>query len=122
MYFTKVTARFQSKNEVICPYDGKDVLRFADSVKRPRKIRVDGAYPAEWLEEWVRDLKQIHKIDLESTTYKKSQGFQVIPWRWKAKRTFAWLLNDRRNYERLTANSAAMIQISMIQLLLNRLG
>jgi transposase len=122
MYFTKVTGRFQSKNEVICPYDGKDVLRFADSVKRPRKIRVDGAYPAEWLEEWGRDLKQIHKIDLESTTYKESQGFQVIPWRWKVKRTLAWLLNDRRNYERLTANSAAMIQISMIQLLLNRLG
>ena len=78
------------KNEVICPYDGKDALRFADSVKRPRKIRVDGAYPAEWLEEWGRDLKQIHKIDLESTTYKESQGFQVIPWRWKVKRTWVF--------------------------------
>jgi hypothetical protein len=33
-----------------------------------------------------------------------------------------WLLNDRRKYERLTANSVAMIQISMIQLLLNRLA
>ena len=35
------------------------------------------------------------------------------------------LLNDRRHsrdYERLTANSAAMIQISMIRLLLNRLA
>jgi transposase len=39
-------------------------------------------------------------------------------------RTFAWLLNDRRHsrdYERLTVNSAAMIQISMIRLLLNRM-
>jgi putative transposase len=59
----------------------------------------------------------MHKIDLELTTPKESQGFQVIPWRWTVERTFAWLLNHRRNYERLTANSAAMIQ-----LLLNRLA
>ena len=80
---------------------------------------------AEWLEQWVRDLKQTHKIDLESTTIKEGKGFQVIPFRWAVERTFAWLLNDRRHsrdYERLTANSAAMIQISMIRLLLNRLA
>jgi putative transposase len=96
---------------------------FADGVKRLRKIWVDGAYPAEWLEEWVRGLKQTHKIDLEATTNKQGKGFQVLPWRWAVERTFAWLLNDRRHsrdYERLTANSAAMIQISMIRLLLNR--
>ena len=97
----------------------------ADGVKRLRKIWVDGAYPAEWLEAWVRGLKQTHKIDLEATTNKEGKGFQVIPWRWAVERTFAWLLNDRRHsrdYERLTANSAAMIQISMIRLLLNRLA
>ena len=96
---------------------------FADGVKRLRKIWVDGAYPAEWLEEWVRGLKHTHKIDLEATTNKAAKGFHVIPWRWAVERTFAWLLNDRRHsrdYERLTANSAAMIQISMIRLLLNR--
>jgi putative transposase len=71
----------------------------------------------------VRGLKQTHKIDLEATTNKEGKGFQVIPWRWAVERTFAWLLNDRRHsrdYERLTANSAAMIQMSMIRLLLNR--
>jgi putative transposase len=96
---------------------------FADGVKRLRKIWVDGAYPAEWLEEWVRGLKHTHTIDLEATTNKAAKGFHVIPWRWAVERTFAWLLNDRRHsrdYERLTANSAAMIQISMIRLLLNR--
>jgi putative transposase len=96
---------------------------FADGVKRLRKIWVDGAYPAEWLEEWVRGLKRTHKIDLEATTNQEGRGFHVIPWRWAVERTFAWLLNDRRHsrdYERLTANSAAMIQISMIRLLLNR--
>jgi putative transposase len=97
----------------------------ADGVKRLRKIWVDGAYPAEWLEEGVRGLKQTHTIDLETTTHKEGKGFQAIPWRWAVERTFAWWLNDRRHsrdYERLTANSAAMIQISMIRLLLNRLA
>jgi putative transposase len=95
----------------------------AAGVKRLRKIWVDGAYPAEWLDEWVRDLKQTHTIDLEATTNKQGKGFQVISWRWAVERTFAWLLNDRRHSwddERLTANGAAMIQISMIRLLLNR--
>jgi putative transposase len=95
----------------------------ADGVKRLRNIWVDGVYPAEWLAEWGRGLKQTHKIALEATTNKEGKGFQVIPWRWAVERTCAWLLNDRRHsrdYERLTANSAAMIQMSMIRLLLNR--
>jgi len=98
---------------------------FADGVKRLRKIWVDGAYPAAWLKEWVRGLKQTHKIDLESTTNQEGKGFQVVPWRWAVERTFSWLLNDRRHsrdYERLTINSAAMIQVSMIRLFLNRLA
>jgi transposase len=97
---------------------------FADGVKRRRKIWVDGAYPAAVLDEWVRGLKQTHKINLESTAHKAGTGCQVVPWRWAVERTCAWLLNDRRHsrdYERLTANSAAMIQMSMICLLLTRL-
>jgi putative transposase len=98
---------------------------FADGVKRLRKIWVDGAYPAAWREEWGRGWKQTHKIDLEATTPQEGKGFQGVPWRWAVERTFAWLLNDRRHsrdYERLTVNSAAMIQISMIRLLLKRLA
>lgn len=98
---------------------------FADGVKRLRKRWVDGAYPAAWLDEWVHGLKQMHTIDLESTTHQEGKGFHVIPWRWAVERTFAWLLNDRRHsrdYERFTANSAAMIQMSMMRLLLNRLA
>jgi putative transposase len=70
---------------------------FADGVKRLRKLWVDGAYPAQWLDEWVRGLKQTHKIDLEATTNQSGKGFQVVPWRWAVERTFAWLLNDRRH-------------------------
>ena len=98
---------------------------FAEGVKRLRKLWVDGAYPAAWLEEWVYGLKQTYKIDLEATTHTEGKGFHVVPWRWAVERTFAWLLNDRRHsrdYERLTVNSAAMIQVSMIRLLLKRLA
>lgn len=97
---------------------------FIGGVKRLRKLWVDGGYRAEWVTAWVRHLKQTHKIDLE-VTEKDGPGFQVIPRRWTVERTFAWLLNDRRHsrdYERLTVNSEAMIQLSMIRVLLNRLA
>jgi putative transposase len=97
---------------------------FAGGVKRLRKLWVDGGYQAEGLALWVRDWKHPDKIDLE-VTGKEGQGFQGIPWRWAVERTFAWLLNDRRHSrdsERLTVNSEAMIQLSMIRLLLNRLA
>lgn len=95
---------------------------FVGGVKRLRKLWVDSGYQAEWLAQWVRDLKHTHKIDLE-VTGNTGKGFHVIPWRWAVERTFAWLLTDRRHsrdYERLTTNSEAMIQLSMIRLLLNR--
>ena len=97
----------------------------ADGVKRLRKLGVDGAYPAQGLDAWGRGLQETHKIDLEATPHQEGKGFQVVPWRWAVERPCAWLLNDRRHrrdYARLTANSAAMIQISMIRLLLNRLA
>jgi hypothetical protein len=55
---------------------------FAAGVKRLRKIGVDGAYPAEWLEAWVHGLKRTHKMDREAPTNKEGKGFQVVPWRW----------------------------------------
>ena len=97
---------------------------FASGIKRGRKIRVDGIYHAQWLWDWVHNLKQPHKIDLEVVEH-AGKGFQVVKHRWKVERTFAWLLTDRRHsrdYETLTVNSAAMIQISMIRLLLKRLA
>jgi putative transposase len=97
---------------------------FTAGVKRLRKVWVDGGYRAEWLEQGVGGLKQTHKIDLE-VVEKEGKGFHVIPRRWVVERTFAWLLNYRRHsrdYEGLTANSEAMIQISMLHLLLKRLA
>jgi transposase len=42
-----------------------------------------------------------------------AKGFTVLPRRWVAERTFAWLVRNRRlarDYERLTANSETMIK------------
>jgi putative transposase len=58
------------------------------------------------------------------TRPKGSRGFVLLPKRWVVERSLAWLDRCRRNskdYERLTPSSAAMIQISMIQLLVHRL-
>jgi putative transposase len=93
-------------------------------LKRLRRLWVDGGYRAEWLRQWVWSLKQTHKIAL-TVVDKVGPGFQVLPRRWTVERTFAWLLNYRRHsrdYEVRTENSEAMIQVSMIHLLLKRLA
>ena len=53
------------------------------------------------------------------------KGFKVLPRRWVVERTFGWLVRNRRlarDYERLTANSEAMIKIAMIRLMTIRLA
>ncbi|WPB96577.1 hypothetical protein [Streptomyces malaysiensis] len=51
-------------------------------------------------------------------------GFVVLPRRWVAQRTFAWLMNSRRparDYETLPATSEAMIRWSMVTRMSRRL-
>jgi putative transposase len=91
--------------------------------RRLRKIWVDHGYEAQWLKAWAAGLKQTHKIDVE-VVERQGTGFQVEPHRWKVERTFSWISNARRNcrdYEVLTCNSEAMIEISTIPMLLKRL-
>ena len=95
----------------------------AEGVKRRRTRGGDGADPAEWLEAWVRGVQQTPNMALEATTTTEGQGFPVIPWRGAVERTFAWRLKDRRHRRddaRLTAHSVALIQMSMIRLVLHR--
>ncbi|ADE16842.1 transposase IS4 family protein [Nitrosococcus halophilus Nc 4] len=97
---------------------------FAKGVKRLRKIWVDGNYSGSPLQNWVARLKKTHKLKLERVE-KTGPGFNLVKRRWVVERTFSWLFNYRRHskdYERLTQNSEAMIQISMIHLLLKRLA
>jgi len=97
---------------------------WATGLKRLRHLWVDGGYRAEWLRQWVWGVKPTHKITLEVVD-KTGPGFQVLPRRWTVERTFAWLLNYRRHsrdYEAHPENSEALIQVSMIHLLLKRLA
>ena len=98
-------------------YFGKGVLRL-------RKIWVDAGYSGEPLRQWVEKLSKDFGIDLE-VTENTGKGFNVVKKRWVVERTFAWIFNFRRNskdYEVLTENSEAMIQISMISILVRRLA
>ncbi len=52
-------------------------------------------------------------------------GFHVLPRRWVAERTFAWLGRNRRlakDWERLCATAEAWIYLAMIRLMLQRLA
>ena len=88
-----------------------------------RKLWVDGGYSGSELKQWVAGLKKTHKIALE-VVERLGNGFQIVKRRWVVERTFAWLFNYRRHskdYDRSPRNSEAMIQISMIALLVRRL-
>jgi len=116
-----VTAAHTDERQGLVTLLQRDV---ASGVKRLRKIGVDGGSQAQWLGDWGRSITQTHKIDLEVVEH-TGKGFQVVQHRWKVERTFAWLVNDRRHSrdsERLTVSSEAMIQMSMIRLLLKRLA
>ena len=97
---------------------------FSKGINRLRKIWVDGGYSGSAIYERVKKLKKTWCIDLELSE-KEGKGFNVVKKRRVAERTFAWIFNFRRNskdYEVLTKNSEAMIQISMISILLRRLA
>ncbi len=103
--------------------DGAKLLFFKAAVLFPTVSLVwaDGGYTGqliEWLQQWCGWVLEI------VTKIEHQVGFQVLPKRWIVERTFAWLGHSRRlskDYEELTENSEAMIQIAMIRLMLRRL-
>jgi hypothetical protein len=97
---------------------------FLGGGRRVRKLGGESGAQAEWLAQGGRDLKPTQKLDWEGTG-KEGKGSQGVPWRWAGERPLAWVLPERRHRrddERLPAKSAAMSQLSMIRLLLNRLA
>ena len=91
---------------------------------RLRRIWADGGCAGQ-LMFWVNALKGTWKLVLEIVLRRDdAAGFQVIRKRRIVERTFGWLGNSRRlskDYEFLPENSAAMIRLSMIHLMLDRL-
>ena len=94
-----------------------------EKIKKVKTIFADSAYGRKGLPEFV---KATLGIMIELVKRQPDQkGFQVLPKRWIVERTFAWLGFCRRNskdYERNPETSEAIIQISMIHLMLKRLA
>jgi len=98
--------------------------QLAHSFSRLRLIWADGGYAGK-LVEWVRALRSRGRLRLE--IIKRSddvKGFVVLPRRWVAERTFAWLGRCRRlskDYEETIASSEAFVKLAMIHLMARRL-
>jgi putative transposase len=66
--------------------------------------------------------RQLWRYGLEE---KPKKGFRVLPRRWVAERTFAWLSQSRRlgrDYEHLPHTGETMIYAAMSRIMLRRLA
>ena len=73
-----------------------------------------------WAEEWSKEGRKI-----EWQRLMPRRGFELLPRRWVAERTFAWLCHNRRmskDYERLCATSEAFVYAAMVRLMVRRLA
>lgn len=88
---------------------------------RLQLVWADSGYAGQ-LVAWLAEFCAWTLVIVKRTT---PHAFQLLPRRWVVERTFAWLGRCRRmskDYEELTENSEAMIQIAMIRLMLKRLA
>jgi putative transposase len=68
-----------------------------------------------WAKEWFREGRE---IDLSKLP--KRAGFEKLPRRWVAERTFAWISHNRRmakDYERLCSTSESFVYAAMTRLM-----
>ncbi len=73
-----------------------------------------------WAKEWF---KEGRKMDLSNLPTRP--GFENLPRRWVAERTFAWISHNRRmskDHERLCATGEALIYAAMTRLIVRRLA
>jgi putative transposase len=98
-------------------------LRLWEDLPRLDVVYVDSQYTAAYLDEDVFSLAPFQRVVVSRPPGQR--GYVKLPQRWVVERTFAWLYRSRRlskDYERKTASSEAMIQVSMIHLMLRRLA
>jgi putative transposase len=87
------------------------------------EIRGDGKYKNQTLARYLEKTQARYKVTVVERP-KGSKGLVHLPYRWVVERTNAWNGKYRRNskdYERTTSSSEAMIKVSSIHLMLNRL-
>jgi putative transposase len=73
-----------------------------------------------WAEEWSKEGRE---LDWQRLIPRR--GFEILPRRWVAERTFAWLSHNRRmskDYERLCATGEAFVYAAMTRLMVRRLA
>ena len=102
----------------------KELLAMVESGAFPRlqTVYADNKYHNLELYEWM-EANVDYRLHIVRRP-ENSHGFVRLPQRWVVERTFAWLGRSRRlskDCEKLTETSAAMVQMSMIHLMLRRL-
>ena len=98
-------------------------LLSAEHKSRLDEIRGDSKYNNKTLDRYVEQSQARYKITVVERPA-GVQGLVHLPYRWVVERTNAWNGKYRRNskdYERTTSSSEAMIKVSSIHLMLNRL-
>ena len=73
-----------------------------------------------WAREWFKEGRE---MDLSKLPVRL--GFERLPRRWVAERTFAWISHNRRmskDYERLCSAGEALVYAAMIRLMVRRLA
>jgi putative transposase len=102
-----------------------DVLKLLSEEHKSRldEIRGDNKYNNRTLDRYVERSQAQYKITVVERPA-GAKGLVHLPYRWVVERTNAWNGKYRRNskdYERTTSSSEAMIKVSTIHLMLNRL-
>src|SRR5215217_1917809 len=103
---------------------GKDWVEKAlgwtvELVQRPPKPAPKDVLMA-WAKQWAKE-----GLTVEWERMLPPQGFQVLPRRWVAERSFAWICHNRRmakDYERLCATSEAFVYAAMSRLMVRWLA
>lgn len=102
-----------------------EVLKRLTAAHKSRldEIRGDNKYNNRTLDRYLEQSQAKYKITVVERPA-GVQGLVHLPYRWVVERTNAWNGKYRRNskdYERTTSSSEAMLQVSSIHLMLNRL-
>jgi putative transposase len=103
----------------------KGLLSCVESEEFPRlrTIYADNKYHNYGLYQWVEENTN-YRLHIVSRP-PQQRGFVLLPQRWVAERTFAWLSRSRRlskDCEKLTITSEAMVKIAMIHMMVRRLA
>jgi len=96
--------------------------RWWEELPRLERVDADNSYREGCLQEQVFAAAPF-VLNIVSRP-KGSKGYVKLPKRWVVERTLAWLGRSRRlskDYEFLTVSSEAMLQVSMLHLMLRRL-